>query len=253
MSLTMSRAANAVRHLISRKPAAAAFATASKRAAGPAGSPAALSPAASEAAAQTGEEWDSSNVLREAAGILLAAPEALSTGDVVLNLGAHTAIGQGVAVAAFTQGVVTVNVVSEDARDGYPQSVDHLYDSGADFVVTESFLSFYGFKELMDELGGSAKLVVNGSNFLGAGTTALEKIGAAKSFSDRRSLFEDLMASGELEAAKRASGVATAAGSAPTIHHSGATGKKGEKPFDFEAWVKSASPEQKEKLDDMLN
>ena len=51
----------------------------------------------------------------------------------------------------------------------------------------------------MDELGRSAKLVVNGSNFLGAGTAALGKIGAAKSFSDRRSSSRTLMASGELK------------------------------------------------------
>lgn len=158
-----------------------------------------------------------SHVMAVSSLLSFSTPEVLQPGSVVINLGAETEMGQVVTAAAAMRGLTTINVVSQDKANGYPDSVSHVYELGGDYVVTESFMGFRGFKELVTEvceesgLGESPALVIDGSTSLvGTGTSALEAFAKAKTYTAKKSLVEDMQDNNTLLLANRVAGLGAA-------------------------------------------
>lgn len=90
---------------------------------------------------------------------LLADFESLKAGDVVVQNGANSAVGQAVVQLAKVRGIKTVNIV----RDGVEYDVinDHLKGLGADVVCTSEYSGSHEFTELLSDLP-APKLGLNG-------------------------------------------------------------------------------------------
>ena len=165
----------------------------------------------------------SSNPVHAASSILsYSTPEVLPPGSIVVNLGAETEIGQTITVGAAMRGLTTINVVSQGSDSGYPDSVSHVYALGGDYVVTESFLGFRGFEELVNEVcgeGNSPSLVINGSSMIEAGTNALAPFAKAKTFTAKKSAIEDMQDNNTLASANRVGLLSSVVGSATMVTH----------------------------------
>jgi hypothetical protein len=176
----------------------------------------------STAAAAEASSPSSHSIVQAASSILSFSTEnVLEPGSVIVNIGAETSIGQTITVGAAMRGLTTINVVSQDAAAGYPGSVSHVYSLGGDYVVTESFLGFRGFKELMEEVcdGKSPSLVINGSTLIDEGTAALGPFKQAKKFTDKKSAIEDMQDNNTIRAASRVASLGSLIGDAPIVTH----------------------------------
>tara|TARA_B100000795_G_scaffold259799_1_gene235084 strand:+ start:309 stop:986 length:678 start_codon:yes stop_codon:yes gene_type:complete len=165
----------------------------------------------------------------------------LKPGSVVINIGSETEIGQIITVGASMRGITTINVVGEGEDTGYPETVSHVYALGGDYVVTESFCGFRGMKEMVREVcgdGNTPSLVINGSNMIEQGTTALGPFTKATSFTDRKSAVEDMQDNNTINAAERVGLLSSLLGKNTVIvKHSGSDYKgasKGTKEQDLE-------------------
>ena len=81
----------------------------------------------------------------------------MKSGDVVIQNGANSAVGQAVIQVAKTMGLVTVNVVRD--RDNIDELKGELKKMGADFVWTEQELR--ASKEFRDNVLPKARLALN--------------------------------------------------------------------------------------------
>ncbi|GAB0491272.1 hypothetical protein MMPV_002524 [Pyropia vietnamensis] len=84
----------------------------------------------------------------------------LSSGDVVVQSGGESAVGEAVAQLAAKRGVKTVTFVKENAE--YTATVERLKAVGGDVVVSEAYASSSGMRELIADIG-SPKLALNGT------------------------------------------------------------------------------------------
>ncbi|TYZ65930.1 hypothetical protein PybrP1_006133 [[Pythium] brassicae (nom. inval.)] len=89
---------------------------------------------------------------------LLADFAELQAGDVVIQNGANSAVGQAVIQLAALRGIKTINVVREDGD--YDLTNEHLKSLGATVVVTYEYLGSAKFKELISDLP-APKLALN--------------------------------------------------------------------------------------------
>lgn len=89
---------------------------------------------------------------------LLADFADLKAGDVVIQNGANSAVGQAVIQLAALRGIKTINVVREDGD--YDLTNQHLKSLGATVVVTADYLGTGRFKELVSDLP-APKLALN--------------------------------------------------------------------------------------------
>ncbi|KAJ0401803.1 hypothetical protein ATCC90586_003431 [Pythium insidiosum] len=89
---------------------------------------------------------------------LLADFAALAPGDVVIQNGANSAVGQAVIQLAALRGVKTINVVRNDGD--YDATNAHLKSLGATVVCTADYLGSARFKELIADLP-APKLALN--------------------------------------------------------------------------------------------
>lgn len=89
---------------------------------------------------------------------LLADFAELQAGDVVIQNGANSAVGQAVIQLAALRGIQTINVVREDGD--YDLLNEHLKSLGATVVVTSDYLGSARFKELIADLP-APKLALN--------------------------------------------------------------------------------------------
>ena len=169
------------------------------------------------------------SIVQAAASILsFSTPDVLQPGSVIVNMGAETEIGQVVTVAAAMRGVTTINVVSQDPSVGYPDSVSHVYSLGGDHVITENFLGFRGFKDLVTEVCGEGKspvLVVSGSLLVAEGTKALGSFKKEKSFTGKKSAIEDMQDNNMLGSARRSAALGSVVGKATIVQHTGSSFK----------------------------
>jgi hypothetical protein len=181
----------------------------------------------STSAATAASATSADTAIKAASSILsFSTSNVLQPGAVVVNLGAETEIGQVVTVAAAMRGVTTINVVGQGSNSGYPDSVSHMYDLGGDYVVTESFVGFRGFKELVAEVCGEGKspaLVINGSNLIADGTNALAPFSKAKSFTAKKSAIEDMQDNNMFLSASRVGYLGAVMGDAKVVKHSGSS------------------------------
>jgi mitochondrial enoyl-[acyl-carrier protein] reductase / trans-2-enoyl-CoA reductase len=89
---------------------------------------------------------------------LLADFATLQKGDVVIQNGANSAVGQAVIQLAALRGIKTINVVRDDGD--YDVTNQHLKSLGATVVVTADYLGSARFKELIGDLP-APKLALN--------------------------------------------------------------------------------------------
>ncbi|RLN73909.1 hypothetical protein BBJ28_00013377, partial [Nothophytophthora sp. Chile5] len=89
---------------------------------------------------------------------LLADFATLSKGDVVIQNGANSAVGQAVIQLAALRGIKTVNIIRDDGD--YDVTVDHLKSLGATVVCTADYAGSAAFKELLSDLP-APKLALN--------------------------------------------------------------------------------------------
>lgn len=89
---------------------------------------------------------------------LLADFATLKSGDVVIQNGANSAVGQAVIQLAALRGIKTINVVRDDGD--YDVTNEHLKSLGATVVVTADYLGSAKFKELISDLP-APKLALN--------------------------------------------------------------------------------------------
>lgn len=106
---------------------------------------------------------------------LLADFAELKSGDVVIQNGANSAVGQAVIQLAALRGIKTINVVRDDGD--YDLTNEHLKSLGATVVVTSDYLGSAKFKELISDLP-APKLALNcvgGKSSLEIGKTLAKK------------------------------------------------------------------------------
>jgi trans-2-enoyl-CoA reductase len=89
---------------------------------------------------------------------LLADFAPLQKGDVIIQNGANSAVGQAVIQLAALRGIKTINVIRDDGD--YDITNEHLKSLGADIVVTADYLGSAKFKELISDLP-APKLALN--------------------------------------------------------------------------------------------
>jgi len=75
----------------------------------------------------------------------------LKPGDVVIQNGANSAVGQSVIALAHQMGVKTINILRD--RPNLDSTVHRLKQLGADVVVTEEFVSSLKMRQMMKEIG----------------------------------------------------------------------------------------------------
>lgn len=90
---------------------------------------------------------------------LLADFAPLAKGDVIIQNGANSSVGQAVIQLAALRGIKTINVIRDDGE--YDQTVEHLKSLGATIVCTADYLGSAKFKELISDLP-APKLALNG-------------------------------------------------------------------------------------------
>lgn len=83
----------------------------------------------------------------------------LRSGDVVIQNGANSAVGQAIIQLAREWDLVTVNIVRN--RPQLDCLIKHLKTLGANHVITDEFCRTPGMKELMHSLPGTPKLALN--------------------------------------------------------------------------------------------
>lgn len=89
---------------------------------------------------------------------LLADFADLQAGDVLIQNGANSAVGQAVIQLAALRGIKTINVVRDDGD--YDLTNQHLKSIGATVVVTDDYLGSAKFKQLVADLP-APKLALN--------------------------------------------------------------------------------------------
>merc|ERR1712216_1023445 len=96
---------------------------------------------------------------------------AAKQGDVIVQDGAETAVGQEVIKLAANKGITTINILSAQATD-YANTVDALKALGAYVVVDEKTANSWMFAEVISELPAAT---VGASCSGGAGSTAVAR------------------------------------------------------------------------------
>jgi len=91
---------------------------------------------------------------------LLADFEDLKAGDVVLQNGANSMVGQSVVQIAKKRGIKTVNVVRPRDEQEYGELVERMKAYGAEIVVPSNLVGTPQFKELLSDLP-APKLALN--------------------------------------------------------------------------------------------
>ncbi|KAI9919388.1 hypothetical protein PsorP6_017595 [Peronosclerospora sorghi] len=89
---------------------------------------------------------------------MLADFTTLKQGDVVIQNGANSAVGQAVIQLAALRGIQTINIIREDGD--YEGTVEHLKNLGATIVCTTDYVGSAKFKELISDLR-APKLALN--------------------------------------------------------------------------------------------
>ncbi|EGZ14929.1 hypothetical protein PHYSODRAFT_545994 [Phytophthora sojae] len=89
---------------------------------------------------------------------MLADFTTLNKGDVVIQNGANSAVGQAVIQLAALRGIKTINIIRDDGD--YDVTVQHLKSLGADIVCTADYPGSAKFKELISDLP-APKLALN--------------------------------------------------------------------------------------------
>jgi trans-2-enoyl-CoA reductase len=89
---------------------------------------------------------------------MLADFATLNKGDVVIQNGANSAVGQAVIQLAALRGIKTINIIRDDGD--YDQTVQHLKNLGATIVCTDYYVGSAKFKELISDLP-APKLALN--------------------------------------------------------------------------------------------
>ena len=160
-------------------------------------------------------EWSAAGAEFEAAArvastVLACAPgRALAPGDVVVNLGAHSLTGSMITQGADKIGLTVVSVVPEgvvpglhdmDDENKYYVNQQYMFH-GATAAITERFVNFRGFDELIADVGEPA-LIINGESTVSTGQAALKKFTAAKTFTAKKAAVEDMQDDGTYSAAK---------------------------------------------------
>ena len=171
-----------------------------------------------------GAEFESA--ARVASTMLACAGPALSPGDILVNLGADSLTGSMITQGADKLGLTVVSVVPEgvvpglhDMDDENKYYVNQQYAfHGAAVAVTDRFVNFRGFDELIADLGAPA-LVLNGAGTVAAGQAALQAFTKAKTFTAKKAAVEDMQDDGTLFAAKYASSLGKALGKAPVFSY----------------------------------
>ncbi|EQC30238.1 hypothetical protein SDRG_12088 [Saprolegnia diclina VS20] len=112
---------------------------------------------------------------------LLADFAKLSKGDVIIQNGANSAVGQAVIQLAALRGIQTINVIREDTD--YAETVEHLKGLGATVVIADHYLGSADFKRLIADLPSpkAAFNCVGGQNGLEI-TKVLAKGGVAVTY-----------------------------------------------------------------------
>lgn len=82
----------------------------------------------------------------------------LKQGDVVIQNGANSAVGQAVIQLAALRGLKTINIIRDDGD--YDTTVEHLKNLGATIVCTTDYVGSAKFKELISDLP-APKLALN--------------------------------------------------------------------------------------------
>eukprot|EP00002_Diphylleia_rotans_P025670 TRINITY_DN5082_c0_g1_i1.p1 TRINITY_DN5082_c0_g1~~TRINITY_DN5082_c0_g1_i1.p1 ORF type:complete len:365 (-),score=80.56 TRINITY_DN5082_c0_g1_i1:142-1236(-) len=86
----------------------------------------------------------------------------MSEGDVVVQNGANSAVGQCVIQVAKARGLRTINIIRDQSPFEEEETKKLLSSIGADIVVTESFAQSYHMKDLLQEHKlGNARLGLN--------------------------------------------------------------------------------------------
>lgn len=78
--------------------------------------------------------------------------EDLKAGDVVVQNGANSAVGQAVIQIAKARGIKTINIVRSHGEDNYTETVDHLKGLGGDIVCTAEYVNTSAFKQLISDM-----------------------------------------------------------------------------------------------------
>ncbi|KAF1773258.1 Polyketide synthase, enoylreductase domain [Phytophthora cactorum] len=81
---------------------------------------------------------------------MLADFTTLNKGDVVIQNGANSAVGQAVIQLAALRGIKTINIIRDDGD--YDVTVEHLKNLGANVVCTADYIGSAKFKELISDL-----------------------------------------------------------------------------------------------------
>lgn len=89
---------------------------------------------------------------------MLADFTTLKAGDVVIQNGANSAVGQAVIQLAALRGIKTINIIRDDGD--YDVTNEHLKSIGATIVCTDDYLGSARFKELISDLP-APKLALN--------------------------------------------------------------------------------------------
>lgn len=89
---------------------------------------------------------------------MLADFTTLNKGDVVIQNGANSAVGQAVIQLTALRGIKTINIVRDDGD--YDETVQHLKSLGATVVCTADYVGSAKFKELTSDLP-APKLALN--------------------------------------------------------------------------------------------
>lgn len=89
---------------------------------------------------------------------MLADFTSLQKGDVVVQNGANSAVGQAVIQLAALRGIKTINIIRDDGD--YNVTVEHLKNLGATIVCTTDYVGSAKFKELISDLP-APKLALN--------------------------------------------------------------------------------------------
>ncbi|CAH0478883.1 unnamed protein product [Peronospora belbahrii] len=82
----------------------------------------------------------------------------LKKGDVVIQNGANSAVGQAVIQLAALRGIKTINIIRDDGD--YDETVSHLKSLGATVVCTADYMGSAKFRELISDLP-APKLALN--------------------------------------------------------------------------------------------
>ncbi|OSX81343.1 hypothetical protein BU14_0022s0063 [Porphyra umbilicalis] len=85
---------------------------------------------------------------------------ALAAGDTVVQSGGESAVGSAVVQLAAARGMKTVTFVKESAD--YASTVERLKSAGGDVVVSETYASSSGMREIFADMG-APKLALNGT------------------------------------------------------------------------------------------